>query len=140
MTLLLCRYSLAFIWIYQGLVPKWLGGPHPDELAMSFAIGATLDEAILIARGGGTLEILLGLALLLWPRQRLLYGASLLVILGFQLALSLVAPGFLVSAFNGMTMHVAIGALSLIAWHELGAEGRKRGPESAKSLIPLARL
>ncbi|MCC2637058.1 MAG: hypothetical protein K0Q68_777 [Moraxellaceae bacterium] len=140
MTLLLCRYSLAFIWIYQGLVPKWLAGPHPDELAMSFAIGATLDEAILIAHVGGALEIALGLALLLWPRQRLFHGISLLVILGFQLALSLVAPGFLVSAFNGMTMHVAIGALSLIAWHELGAKENKCGQESAKPLIPLARL
>jgi hypothetical protein len=140
MTLALCRYSLAFIWIYQGLVPKWLGGPHPDELAMSFAIGASLEEAILIARAGGTTEIVLGVALLLWPRQRLLYGISLLAILGLHLALSLVAPGFLVSAFNGMTMHVAIGALSLIAWQELGADARKDRQDSRKSLIPLARL
>lgn len=140
MTLALCRYSLAFIWIYQGLVPKWLGGPHPDELAMSFAIGATRDQAVLIARAGGTLEILLGIALLLWPRQRRLYGASLLAILGLHLALTLVAPGFLVSAFNGMTMHVAIAALSLIAWHELGLATGPAPGNHRKSLIPLAGL
>lgn len=137
MTLQLCRYSLVFIWIYQGLVPKWLGGPHPDELAMSFAAGFTLDQAILIARAGGALEIGLGLALLLWPRQRLLYGISLLVIAGLHLALSVVAPSFLVSAFNGMTMHVAIAALSLIAWGELGAPVRAG---SGKSLMSPAGL
>jgi hypothetical protein len=40
MTLSLCRFALAFIWIYQGIVPKWLG-PHDDELAMNQVLGAS---------------------------------------------------------------------------------------------------
>ena len=61
MTLQLCRFSLAFIWIYQGIVPKWLG-PHEDELAMNQVLGASHKQAMWIAYGGGALEVLLGLA------------------------------------------------------------------------------
>ncbi len=56
MTLQLCRFSLAFIWIYQGIVPKWLG-PHEDELAMNQVLGASHKQAMWIAYGGGDRSI-----------------------------------------------------------------------------------
>jgi len=65
MTLSLCRFALAFIWIYQGIVPKWLG-PHDDELAMNQVLGASHEQAVWIAYGGGALEVGLGLAILVW--------------------------------------------------------------------------
>jgi hypothetical protein len=42
MNLQVCRFSIAFIWLYQGIVPKLLG-PHADELRMNMALG--LNEA-----------------------------------------------------------------------------------------------
>lgn len=117
MTLQICRWTLAFIWIYQGIVPKWLG-PHPDELAINMAVGATLDQAMLISRIGGTVEILMGLAIFCLYRSPLVYAASGLAILALHVGLVLVAPVFLVGAFNAMTINAAIMALSLIAWHE----------------------
>ena len=69
MTLSLCRFALAFIWIYQGIVPKWLG-PHDDELAMNQVLGASHEQAVWIAYGGGALEVGLGLAILVWWRRR----------------------------------------------------------------------
>ena len=68
MTLQLCRVALAFIWIYQGIVPKWLG-PHDDELAMNQVLGASHEQAVWIAYGGGALEVLLGLTILVWWRR-----------------------------------------------------------------------
>ena len=77
MTLSLCRFALAFIWIYQGIVPKWLG-PHDDELAMNQVLGASHEQAVWIAYGGGALEVGLGLAILVWWRRRWPYQLSAL--------------------------------------------------------------
>ena len=59
----ICRFSLAFIWIYQGLVPKWLG-PHADELSMNVLAGFAPEQAPVISYLARTLEVLLGLAML----------------------------------------------------------------------------
>lgn len=118
MTLQLCRFTLAFIWIYQGLVPKWLG-PHPDEIAINLAAGATPAQAVFIARAGGTFEIALGMAILLCFRWRPLYALAALVVLVLHLVTAWVAPGFMATAFNAMTIDAAIVALCLIALAEL---------------------
>lgn len=124
MTVQICRWTLAFIWIYQGIVPKWLG-PHPDELAINMAVGATLEQAVLISRIGGTLEVLMGVAIFSLYRWPLVYAASGLAILVLHVGLVLVAPAFLVGAFNAVTINAAILALSLIAWHEQIGVNRK---------------
>lgn len=124
MTVQICRWTLAFIWIYQGIVPKWLG-PHPDELAINMAVGATLEQAVLISRIGGTLEVLMGVAIFSLYRWPLVYAASGLAILVLHVGLVLVAPAFLVGAFNAVTINAAILALSLIAWHEQVGVNRK---------------
>lgn len=120
MTLQICRWVLAFIWIYQGVVPKWLG-PHADELAINMSTGATLEQAVLISRVGGSLEIMAGVLIFCLYRQPLVYLASALAILALHAGVVCVAPEFLVSAFNAMTINAAILALSLIAWGELKA-------------------
>lgn len=118
MTLQICRWALAFIWIYQGIVPKWLG-PHADELAMNLAAGATARQALWVSYIGGTLEVLLGLLIFLFHRNRLFYIASALAITALHVFVIALAPALLISAFNAMTINVAIAALSLIAWGEL---------------------
>lgn len=127
MTLQICRWTLSFIWIYQGIVPKWLG-PHPDELAMNLAVGATLEQAMLISRVGGTLEILMGIGIFCLYRWAPVYLVSGLAILVLHAGVTLVAPAFLVSAFNAMTINVAIMALSLIAWREQVGANRTGDP------------
>lgn len=124
MTLQICRWTLAFIWIHQGIVPKWLG-PHMDELAMNLAIGATPQQALWISYIGGTLEVLLGLLIFFQYRRRLFYLVSVIAIAVLHLVVSAAAPIFLMSAFNAMTINVAIAALSLIALNELSKTGIK---------------
>ena len=118
MTLSLCRFALAFIWIYQGIVPKWLG-PHDDELAMNQVLGASHEQAVWIAYGGGALEVLLGLTILVWWRHRWPYQLSALGIGVLSLFVLWLAPQFLLAAFNAATVNVAILALSAIALVEL---------------------
>lgn len=123
MSLQICRWTLAFIWIYQGLVPKLLG-PHADELAMNLAVGATLQQAVWISYIGGVLEIVLGLMIIFLYRWRLIYIASALTILGLHCFVVLVAPVLFAGAFNPMIINLAIAALSLIALGEVSAQRR----------------
>jgi hypothetical protein len=118
LTLQICRWVLAFVWIYQGLVPKWLG-PHADELAMNMALGFSLEQARLVSYVGGSLEVLLGLGILFFYRQIWIYAASLIAIGLLYVFTLLIVPQFLVSAFNSTTSNLPIAALSLIAMVEL---------------------
>ncbi len=52
MTLQVCRFSIAFIWLYQGIVPKLLG-PHADEPRMNMALGLNEAQAHLLSYVGG---------------------------------------------------------------------------------------
>ena len=69
MTLQVCRFSIAFIWLYQGIVPKLLG-PHADELRMNMALGLNEAQAHLLSYVGGGMEVVLGLLVLVFYRQR----------------------------------------------------------------------
>lgn len=112
--LAICRGSLAFVWIYQGLVPKLLG-PHRDELAMDLALGISADAATRVAQVAGAIEIAIGIAVLVahrrtWPLWLTL--ASMIGLLGYA---ALAVPSLLIAAFNPVTINVAMAALALIA-------------------------
>ena len=116
--LTICRFSLAFIWIYQGIVPKWLG-PHADELSLNMLAGFTPEQAPVISYIAGTVEVLLGLAILRFHQQRWPYAVSAVFIAGLYLFTVVMANQFLVSAFNATTVNLAMFALSVIALVEL---------------------
>lgn len=114
----LCRFSLACIWIYQGLVPKWLG-PHEDELAMNMTLGFDAAQAVWVSYMGGTLEVLLGLAILVFHRSRWPYWASAIAITLLFVFTLIFVPQLLLAAFNPATVNLAMAALSIIGLVEL---------------------
>lgn len=108
-----CRFSLAFVWIYQGIVPKWLG-PHTDELAMNVAAGFSPQHAVTVSYVAGLAEVLMGLALLVFYRHRWPYLLSAVAIAGLYLFTVVFAGQFLIAAFNATTVNLAVFALSVI--------------------------
>lgn len=114
----LCRFSIAFIWIYQGLVPKWLG-PHADELAMNMALGFDHSQAVAFAYIGGAIEVLLGVLVLIFHLQRWPYIVTCSSMLGLYLFTVVMTPQFLVAAFNSTTINLSVGTLSVIALIEI---------------------
>ncbi|MDP1931417.1 MAG: DoxX-like family protein [Gammaproteobacteria bacterium] len=114
----LCRFSIAFIWIYQGVVPK-LFGPHADELAINMALGYDESQAVKIAYIGGTLEVLFGIVVLIFHRQRWPYVLTCIAMLGLYLFTVVMTPQFLIAAFNSTTTNLAVGTLSVIALIEI---------------------
>ena len=58
-----CRLTVAFVWLYHGLVPKLLG-PHEQEILMNLSVGLSRDGAVLLAKVSGGAEITIGLLVL----------------------------------------------------------------------------
>ncbi|WP_288132714.1 DoxX-like family protein [Microbulbifer sp.] len=117
----LCRLSIAFVWLYHGLVPKLLG-PHRDELAMNMALGLTAENAQLLARVGGVSEVLFSAVVILFWKQRwplVLTVAGMVALLIYSL---IAVPTLAMGAFNPVTTNLCVLALSLVAlkqWENL---------------------
>ena len=119
----LARYTLGFIFIYHGLVPKILFLSQ-TELAINQAhafLGVAPER---IALFGGVAEIVLGLLIVLyrqsiWPVLLAMLGLALLL-----LDIMLMMPQLLVEAFNPVTINIAGLVLGWIAWREHHATDR----------------
>lgn len=113
-----CRGTIAFVWFYQGLIPKLLY-PHEDELAMSMAAGFSRPEAVQLAAIGGALEIAMSVVILIFWRQRWPMLLTLVAMIGLLTFVILVQPMLLGAAFNPVTTNVAVAALSIVSLHLL---------------------
>ncbi|MDP2226492.1 MAG: DoxX-like family protein [Moraxellaceae bacterium] len=124
LSLQICRFTLAFIWMYQGIVPKWLG-PHADELAINMATGATLEQAVQISRVGGTLEVMFGVLVFVAWRKPWVFALSALGIALLHAVVVVFQPALQLAAFNPVIINAAIMALSLIG-HERARAAQQR--------------
>jgi hypothetical protein len=110
----ICRFTVAGIWLYQGLFPKLLG-PHHDELAMASAFGIRPELQSIVSYAAGTAEVAFALCLVLfhsyvWPQLASAIATAVLL-----LFVAIYAPSYLVAAFNPVVMNVASISLSAIA-------------------------
>ncbi len=108
-----CRVAIAFVWLYQGLVPKLLF-LHEDELAMSMAAGFSHSEAVGVATVGGVFEVGMAVIVLAFWRQRWPLYLTAIAMLGLLCFVTLVQPVLLVAAFNPATTNIAVLALSMV--------------------------
>lgn len=114
----LCRLSVAFVWLYHGLVPKLLG-PHKDELAMNMSVGLSIEHAELLAKVGGVSEILFSVAVVLFWTQRwplVVTAVGMIILLIFSL---LAVPNLAMGAFNPVTTNLCVLILSLVALRQM---------------------
>lgn len=133
---LLARLTLAFVWVYQGLVPKILS-QHADELEMVRQGGFSVPTAPAIVQAVGWLEVLFGGALLLafhraWP----LWGTVVLMLVA-TVGVALNSPHYLNAAFNPVSLNVlmiALAATGLLSMRDLPNSRRclRRQPKENK--------
>ena len=109
------RVTLAFVFLWHGLVPKLLYR-HPDELALLRDAGLSASAAERMVTIVGVAEVVYGLALLLAWRVR----ALLLVAAGVMLAITpgilIGSPRFIPAAFTPVTLNLSVAALGVVGW------------------------
>jgi hypothetical protein len=105
------RLGIAFIWLWQGLMPKLLF-PSRDEVAMLEAVGLPIDSLVFI----GVLELLLAVAALALWRWRGFFLLNVLAMVGALATVALSSPAYLVTAFNPVTLNIATIVLSFIGY------------------------
>lgn len=130
-----CRFTVAGVWFYQGLVPKLLG-PHSDELALAAAFGIPGDSQPLASYTAGAVELVIGLLVLALPRYAWPQVLSAAVTFVLLLFVCFYAPSYLSAAFNPVVMNCASIALSAIAVLALRGAHHDAGfiPESRTTL------
>src|SRR5262249_48822922 len=108
------RLTIAFIWFYQGIIPKLIFH-HKDELKMLRDAGFADSRVIRISSIIGLVEILLGLLILIaWRNRQLLYLNIALMVLA-TIVVAVNSPGYFPAAFNPLTLNLSMIALSLVA-------------------------
>ena len=104
----------AFIWMYQGLVPKIIS-MHPEERAMTRS-ALSLSEndittAVLII---GIVEVLFGIAWLVYRRKQHLFIMQLIVFPLLTIAAVIAIPSTAIHPFNPVTFNLSLIVLSMI--------------------------
>jgi hypothetical protein len=106
------RLTTAFVWIYHGLVPKILFR-HADEIKMLQQSGMT-ENANLFLFCFGLVEILFGLVILFSKRLKRILIVNIFLLCVALIIVSVFSAEYLISAFNPVSLNVAIVALSFI--------------------------
>ena len=113
LTYAVSRLALAFIWIYQGLVPKLLFA-DAGELRMlrdaGFAVSSSPPTRSVI----GVTEICFGLAMLLLWQQRWPLWLTLVAMAVATAVVSVTSRAFLTAAFNPIVLNLAVAALAVV--------------------------
>lgn len=110
---LIARGTLAFVWLYQGVVPKLLV-QHADEMTMIQQAGISANSAPLVVQVIGWGETVLGLAMLFRFRERWPLLLTIALMICASAAAAFNSPEFLVAAFNPISLNVLMSALALI--------------------------
>lgn len=110
----IARLAFAFVFIFEGLVPKLLFH-HPTELALLVAAGVSSTHATRGVALLGIAEILFGAFIALAWRTRWPLVATIVLMAVALLAVAVTAPGALIAAFNPVTLNAGTGALAAVA-------------------------
>jgi uncharacterized membrane protein YphA (DoxX/SURF4 family) len=106
--------SIAFVWIYHGLVPKLIYR-NADEIRMLHESGFANSYILKALSILGIVEICIGLSILIfWKSRRVLWGTILLMVLA-TLGVAANSPHYLAGAFNPITLNFSVAALSGIS-------------------------
>jgi len=111
---LIARYSLAFVWISTAVVSVIIS-PQIGLEILSDA-GVTEQVSIFLIYAGSLLDATLGIWLLSGKATRLCYLLQFLVIFGYSLLLSLLAPSFWLHPFAPVIKNVPILALIFLLY------------------------
>lgn len=103
----LLRLAIAALWIWSAVVSLWLY-PVADSQALLARVGIPemLRSATLWA--SALLDFAIGLSILLWPRQPLVWSAQIAVVLGYTLIISIWMPEYWLHPFGPVSKNLPL--------------------------------
>jgi uncharacterized membrane protein YphA (DoxX/SURF4 family) len=107
----LVRLALAFIWLYQGLVPKLLFH-DPDELRMLRNAGVPGEYLLRAVSLSGWAEVCFALLLVVCWRARWPLWLTIAAMIAATLAVVIRSPAYLSTAFNPVSLNIAVASLA----------------------------
>jgi hypothetical protein len=105
------RFSIGFIWIWHGLVPKLLYH-HFEERTMLTQAHLPVRLLPLI----GAAEILFGLIMLFAWRIRSLFWINVVLMIFATATVAINSPAYLAAAFDPLTLNLAVISLAITGW------------------------
>jgi hypothetical protein len=104
----------AFVWMYQGLVPKIIG-MHIEERAMVGSVLALSEKGIMTSvLLIGIAEVLLGISWLFYRNKKHLFTLQLLLFPLLTIAAIIAVPATAIHPFNPVTFNLSLIVLSMI--------------------------
>jgi hypothetical protein len=107
------RVTLAFIFIYQGVIPKLIYR-HPDEITMLTNSGVTPGTALSLLTLIGWSEVVFGLLFILLWRAHWLFVLAILLMVAAILNVAVYSASYLFAAFNPVTLNVLVVSLAIV--------------------------
>lgn len=105
------RLTVAFIWIWHGLVPKLLFR-NPDERLMLTDAGLPGELVTFF----GVAEILFGVLMLIAWRANAAFAATVVLMILAIAGVAVSSPRYLTAAFNPVTLNLSMIAISVVGW------------------------
>ena len=107
----LAAATIAFIWLWQGFVPKLLA-LHPDELAMLLAGGVPEQWAPALLRLLGAAEMAFGTTFLLCARRRWPWLVTIALMAATLIGVLAAAPEQIVAPFSPVALNLLLAVLA----------------------------
>ncbi|ACT01383.1 DoxX-like family protein [Paenibacillus sp. JDR-2] len=108
----LCTGLLCLLWLYEGLVPKWMH-PEAGELGIMQSMHMFPGIELQALKWLGASEILLGLLLLLYHRTKWIYYLQVVGLLALAGGALIYTPSLLAQPFNPFVLSAAMLGLCL---------------------------
>jgi hypothetical protein len=109
----LSRLTVAFVWLYHGLIPKLIYR-NSDELSMLRDAGIPNSHLLAVTSSLGFIEVCVALVLVFFWKSRWPLWFTLVAMVSAVLAVGLASPSFLTAAFNPVTLNLSVATLALI--------------------------
>ncbi|MES5894771.1 MULTISPECIES: DoxX-like family protein [Bacillus cereus group] len=115
MTYWLVCFLFAFVWLYQGIVPK-LMFTHSEEVKMLSALIGSNESSIFILKIVGFLEIIWGVMWLLPLQKRKLFILHIILLIVLTLAAGSTNIASFTQPFNPITLNFLLIGLSIVGY------------------------
>lgn len=111
---LIARSTIAFVWMYHGVVPKLIF-KHPDEAFPLISVGLSSSHAWTLVNIAAGSEIVMSVATIIFWKSKVPLLLTCCAMIAALLGVAFTAPQLLYAAFNPVTTSIMLFVLSVVA-------------------------